>query len=279
MGICTSFYARLQDELKNKLPKTALAALPHSYFIVGDILTLKLNEKLHKHKTKIGSAILKIAPSARSVALIGEIKGKKREPSIEIIAGSKKTETIHKEHGCSFALDVKKIMWSKGNKGEKLRLLNLATPREVIVDMFSGIGYFSIPLAKHKKAEVHAIDINPNALKFLKKNIFLNGIADRVKIYKGDSKEIVSKLNITPDRILMGYFPAYDFFESAMNISKKGTIIHFHDKATENDVPEHLEKLKAIAAKNNKFLDVLDIQQVKSYAPHVWHYVYDLEVC
>jgi len=278
LGICTSFYDSLKIELENKIPKSALAALPHSYFIVGDILTLKLNGELTKYKTKIGSAILKIVPSARSIALIGEIKGKKREPSIEIIAGSKKTETVHKEHGCSFALDIAKIMWSKGNKGEKLRLLNLATPREIVVDMFAGIGYFSIPLAKHKKAEVHAIDVNPNALKFLKKNVFLNGIADRVKIYKGDSKEIIAKLNVTPDRILMGYFPAYDFFDSAMKISKKGTVIHFHDKATENDVPEHLEKLKSMAAKNGKFLDVLDIQQVKSYAPHVWHYVYDLSV-
>ena len=264
--------------MENKLPKSALDALPHSYFIVGDILTLKLDKGLHKHKGKIGTAILKTVPSARSVALIDEIKGRKREPSVEIIAGSKKTETIHKEHGCSFALDVSKIMWSKGNKGEKLRLLKLATPREVVLDMFAGIGYFSIPLAKHKKAEVHAIDINPTALKFLKRNIFLNGIADRVKIYKGDSKEIVAKLNVAPDRILMGYFPAYDFFESALKISKKGTVIHFHDKATENDVPERLDKLKEIAAKNGKFLDVLDIQQVKSYAPHVWHYVYDLEV-
>ena len=273
-----SFYDSLKAELENKIPKSALAALPHSYFVIGNILTLKLDKKLHKYKAKIGSAILKILPNVRSVALIGEIKGRKREPSVEIIAGSKKTETVHKEHGCSFALDVSKIMWSKGNKGEKLRLLNLATPREVVLDMFAGIGYFSIPLAKHKKAEVHAIDINPNSLNFLKKNIFLNGIADRVKIYKGDSKEIVAKLNVAPDRILMGYFPAYDFFESAMKISKKGTVIHFHDKATENDVPSRLDKLKEIAAKNGKFLDVLDIQQVKSYAPHVWHYVYDLEV-
>src|SRR3989338_2978627 len=132
-----SFYDGLKTELENKIPKSALAALPHSYFIVGDILTLKLNGNLTKYKAKIGTAILKTVPSARSIALIGEIKGKKREPSVEIIAGSKKTETVHKEHGCSFALDIAKIMWSKGNKGEKLRLLKLATPREVVLDMFA----------------------------------------------------------------------------------------------------------------------------------------------
>ena len=84
----------------------------------------------------------------KTVVKLGNITGKKREPEIEIIAGSQ-TETIHKENGCKFKLDVAKVMWSKGNVNERLRIAKLIKDNERVLDMFAGIGYFTIPAAVH----------------------------------------------------------------------------------------------------------------------------------
>jgi len=82
------------------------------------------------------------------IVKLGRISGLKREPDVEVIIGEG-TETVHRENKCGFKLDVSKIMWSKGNTTERKRMSLLPEDGEIIVDMFAGIGYFSIPMAVH----------------------------------------------------------------------------------------------------------------------------------
>ena len=160
--------------------------------------------------------------------MIKYIEGVKRIPKIEIIAGKKCTKTIHKELGCKFYIDVADLMWSKGNKEEKKRLLEQVSPGEVIVDMFSGLGYFSIIVAKKAK-KVYAIDINPKAVEYLRKNTFLNKVEGRIEILQGDCRDFSDMLENTADRIIMGHlYETEKFLPYALKIAKKGCIIHFH---------------------------------------------------
>jgi len=273
-----SFHSKLKERLKNKLPKSLLKDLPHSYFLVGDVLTIKLTKSLYKYRRKIGSAILDIIPYARSVLLIKSINEAQRTPKTEVIAGSKKTETIHKEHGCLFALDPAKIMWSKGNKAERARMARLAHQKEKVIDMFAGVGYWTIPIAKHAKVKsIVAVDINPVAVRYLKKNISLNKL-ENVKVLKADCSKLGEKLENSADRIIMGYLENTErFLPAALKMAKPKAVIHFHDICKEEHIPARLDKLKDIAAKNGHFLDVLDIQQIKGYAPKIYHFVYDLQ--
>ncbi|MEM5814356.1 MAG: class I SAM-dependent methyltransferase family protein [Candidatus Aenigmatarchaeota archaeon] len=272
-----SFFEELREKLEGKMPDTAMKMLPRSYFMVGDVVTLKLSDDVLPYRKEIGKAILEILPYARSVLLIRSIEGEKRGPKTEVIAGSRRTETLHKEHGCLFCLDPAKIMWSKGNKRERQRMMLIAERGENVVDMFAGVGYWAIPMAKYGKVKsVKAMDINPTAIGYLKKNIALNKLAN-VEVIKGNCLGHADRLANSADRVVMGYLHGTEkFLPAALKMAKGGATIHFHDLSGEEKVPSRIDVLKDIAAKNGCFLDVQDIQFVKGYAPGINHYVYDL---
>ena len=105
--------------------------------------------------------------NVKTIMKIDHIQGTKREPVYNIIYGSE-TETINKENGCLFKLDLAKVMWSKGNNNERLRIAKLVEDDEVVLDMFAGIGYFSIPIGVHSNAkQIYSIEINPNSYFYL----------------------------------------------------------------------------------------------------------------
>jgi len=273
-----SFYTKLKSKLK--LNGKELEALPHGYQIVGRILLMKLKPRLLKHKKTIGETILEFFPYVHTVCLIKEISNIERRPKIEVIAGCKNTQTVHKEHGCQFLLDVSKVMWSQGNKEERMRLVKLVKPNETVVDMFAGIGYFSIFIAKYSKPrKIYTIDINPEAIEYLRKNAWLNGVENKIEVLQGDCREFAKLLGSTADRIIMGYlFKTEKFLPYALKIAKKNAFIHFHRTVKQEEIEKIKEKIIKIGEKNKCKIKILKIVKVKSYAPKIWHVVFDLEV-
>jgi tRNA wybutosine-synthesizing protein 2 len=269
------FYEKLRESLD--IPNKE--DLPRGYFLVGKILVLRLKPSLYKYRKKIGEACLKILPYVHTVILEKGIEGEYRKPKIEIIAGCKchPTQTILKEHDCQFLIDISKVMWSKGNKSERQRIVKLAKPKEIIVDMFAGIGYFSIFLAKKVK-KVYSIDINPVSIEFLRKNVWLNNVENKVEILQGDCRKYSKFLENTADRIIMGYLHDTEkFFPHALRIAKKNAIIHFHRALKIEEIEKTEKKLIEIARKEKVKIKFLRVVRVKSYAPKVWHMVLDIK--
>ncbi len=262
-----SFYTEITEKLKTGLNSKELESLPRSYFILGKILIIKLKPSLYRHRKMIGKAILELLPYIHTVCLERSIGGIKRKPKIEVIAGCKTTQTVHHEHGSQFMLDVSDIMWSKGNKEERARMLKMTKSGEIVVDMFAGIGYWTIFLAKKAK-KVYAIDINPKAIEYLRKNAFLNKVENKIEILQGDCRDFAPLLEGKADRIVMGYlYDTEKFLPYALKMAKKGCIIHFHKNMGEKDKMKFPKNVK-----------VLRMRKVKSYSPKIWHVVYDLKV-
>jgi tRNA wybutosine-synthesizing protein 2 len=249
--------------------------------LIGNILVLRLKPSLYKYRKKIGEACLKILPYVHSVVLEKGIEGVCRKPKIEIIAGCRchpEAQTLLKENNCQFLIDISKVMWSKGNKSERQRLANLAKPNEIVVDMFSGIGYFSIFLAKKVK-KVYAIDINPIAIDFLRKNVWLNNVENKIEILQGDCRKFSSLLENTADRVIMGYLHDTEkFFPHALRISKNKAIIHFHRILKIEEIEKMKRSLVKIAKKQGTNIKILRFVKVKSYAPKIWHIVFDIKI-
>jgi len=107
------------------------------------------------------------------------IYGVMRTPSFRFIVG-KNAETVHVENDIKYKFDVSKIMFSSGNIDERIRMGKIVRKDEVAIDMFAGIGYFSIPMAVNG-ARVYAIELNPVAYEYLNENAKLNGVEDRIK--------------------------------------------------------------------------------------------------
>jgi len=276
-----SFYTKLESKLKNKLNAKEIKALPHGYQIIGKILLIKLKPELLKHKKIIGNVVIDLFPYIHTVCLMKQVKGEERKPKIEIIAGCKKsTQTIHNEHGCQFLIDVSKIMWSQGNKEERMRLVKLVKKGETIVDMFSGIGYFSIFIAKYSNSKkIYSIDINPIAIEYLRKNIWLNEVENKIEILQGDCRKFANLLENVADRIIMGYlFETEKFLPCALKIAKKNSFIHLHRIANQKEIEKLKEKIIKIGKKNNCKIKIINVNKVKSYAPKVLHVVFDLKI-
>lgn len=246
--------------------------LPSSYQIIGNVLLLKFMKiKSLQQKRKIASAIMKLLPYVKTVCEINKVEREFRIPKIRKLAGNG-TVTMHKEHGLLYKLDVAKIMFSKGNLNERQRLVK-QVKKGVIVDMFAGIGYFSLGLKNAKK--IYAIEKNSVAFRFLKENIRLNKIKN-IEPILGDNRKIAEKLKEKADRIIMGYFPKTEkFLPYALTMLKKNGIIHFHNIYKEKELWKkpirEIEKLKT----NYR---ILTKKKVKSFAPRVWHVVLDIEL-
>ena len=271
---------KIRTILKERFPEFE-NILPKGYQRVGDILIVSLHPSLIKHEKEIGEIILKNIPNVRVVCRkTGPVKGETKKPQLKVIAGDKNTETIHKEGKCIYKLDVRKVMFSKGNINERHRLQKQVKEGEVIVDLFTGIGYFSVGIAKFCNPKIiYAIDVNPIAIKYLKENIKLNKVEGIIVPILGDCREVVKKLGKVADRVIMGFLPrTYRFLDSAFSVLKEeGGIIHYHDAFKEEDLFEKpIEILKNVAEGNGyKLSKILYKGIVKSYAPRIYHIVID----
>ncbi|MFB6075785.1 MAG: class I SAM-dependent methyltransferase family protein [Candidatus Aenigmatarchaeota archaeon] len=262
----------LKERLEDTLTESELGKLPSGYQKIGDIIILKLKEGLPEEE--IAKILLDQIPNTRSVCkYTGEIKGEFREPQVEVLAGDENMETIHKEHGCRYKFDISKIMWSKGNLKERMRLANLVEDDEVIIDMFAGIGYFSVPIGVHSKPEiVYSVEKNPVAFKYLKENVILNKIQDKIKPFNGDCSDVVPGLDVEADRVIMGILPSpKEHISAAMKVLKEGGILHY--EGTSEEPEELIEEVEERVKRN---FEVNNVSNVKSYAPNVYHYTLDL---
>lgn len=239
------------------------------YKKIGDILIIDKNypdddfENLSKRH------------NVKTIMEIDHIQGTKREPVYRILYGSE-TETVNKENGCLFKLDLAKVMWSKGNNNERLRIAKLVRDDETVIDMFAGIGYFSIPIGVHSNAkQVHAIEINPNSYHYLCENIKLNKL-DNITPILGDCMVETPKLKA--DRILMGYVKTtHHYLKVAIDSLNEGGILHYHET-----VPEKLIDSRPIdrivAQAGDREVELLKINKIKKYSPGVQHVVIDARI-
>ena len=239
------------------------------YKKIGDILILDNNSSQEDYES------LSKKHNVKTIMKIDHIEGTKREPVFKILYGND-TQTINKENGCLFKLDLAKVMWSKGNNNERLRIAKLVEDDETVLDMFAGIGYFSIPIGVHSNAEkIISIEINPNSYKFLCENVKLNKLDNIIPIL-GDCMNETPKFKA--DRIVMGYVKTtHHYLNVAINSLNKGGIIHYHET-----VPEKLIDIRPIERiKNesgNRDVELLNLTKIKKYSPGVWHVVVDARI-
>jgi len=198
---------------------------------VGNIIIVRIPDSLLSKKKLIGETLLEQVKSAESVFYqSSSVEGEFRTRDLEILAGDDKTETEYRESGCRFVVDVKKVFFSPRLSSERIRIAELVNDDEVVVNMFGGIGMFSIIAAKKKKCTVYNIDINPDAAKLCEKNIALNKLAGNVITIHGDALEVIkNQLENKSDRTLMLLPEKSDeFLNLAIQTTKNNGIIHYY---------------------------------------------------
>jgi tRNA (guanine37-N1)-methyltransferase len=275
----------LLELLEKSLPPYLLASIPRSIDIVGNLAIVEIPEELTEYKRTIGEAILKLNKNLHTVlAKLGPISDVYRIKPLEIIAGKGETLTIHKEYGCLYKLDLKKVYFSPRLSYEHNRVSSQVKDGEVIIDMFAGVGPFSILIAKRcQNVKVYAIDINPDAILFLTENILLNKVKGKVIPILGDSRKFVNEFLIKKaDRVIMN-FPSnsLEFVEVACkSLKESGGILNFYAFISELKELEWLkdELNKRVNATGRYLKSFIETKIVRAIAPYKWQVALDIEV-
>jgi|Deesub1362A_J573_1020465.scaffolds.fasta_scaffold00166_50 tRNA wybutosine-synthesizing protein 2 len=268
-------FRTLKEKLVREFGKKA-ENIRGGWEVIGDILIIDLPKELEDEKYLVGEKLRNLFPRINSVVIRRGIVGDYRKPMIELISGTK-TNTIHKENYCYFKIDVSRVMFCAGNMDERRRMAFISNSDEVVVDMFAGIGQFTVPMAKHSKPKkIYAIEKNPSAFEFLKENIRLNKLNNVAPIL-GDCR-LVCPQNIA-DRVIMGYFfDPHEYLPTAVKALREGGIIHYHFLSTKDKITDKWRQTKVHIKRLGSKVSLNDKRIVKSYAPKIWHVVFDLEV-
>ena len=273
-------FEKIQKSLTKELPKQLLDYLPQKWEKLGDIAIIKLPQQLKKYQHIIGETYASILHCKTVLNDLGAISGVYREPNIEILFGKEETETVHLENGIRFKLDPQKIMFSSGNMDERMRMATISNPNETVIDLFAGIGYFTLPIAVFSKPScVIACEINPLAYKYLCQNIVLNHVSEIVTPLLGDNRGIAPEN--CANRVIMGYLEdTKEFLSVAFRCLKNGKgVIHYHEVVPIENTPDStIEVVQETAETCSRNIKLLFSKHIKSYSPGRDHIVVDVEV-
>ncbi|WP_135826617.1 class I SAM-dependent methyltransferase [Halorussus ruber] len=266
---------------------TDLLGYEPTYERLGDIAIL--DEDDPERAREIADAVMASdIPVKTVVNRASKVKGELRVRDWEVLAGDG-TETVHREYGCEFLLDVSEVYFSPRLATERHRVAEQVgegprpskdasgdTPRatdERAFDMFAGVGPFVVPFAK-RGAEVVGVDLNEKAVEYLRENARRNDVEDRVTAIHGDVREVAPEYSDWADRVVMNLpHSADEFLDSAVELAGDDCVIHYYDIQHEDDPFGPGEAAIREAAEPEYEVEVETRHVVRSYAPH------ELNVC
>ncbi|XP_069049896.1 tRNA wybutosine-synthesizing protein 2 homolog [Lepisosteus oculatus] len=292
--------------------------LPHSWQRHGDLVLLGEGCFLKHIWSRLEPELwgtVALALGGKRLARMGRVSADSfRSPAVTLLLGEDSWVT-HVDNGIRYEFDVTKCMFSPGNITEKLRIASLDCSGETVVDLYAGIGYFTIPyLVCAGAARVHACEWNPHAVAALRRNLQLNGVSQRCTVHQGDSRQL--QLGGGADRVNLGLIPSSEEgWPAACRLLRqdRGGVLHVHQNVSSRpprgagaaaprdgggesgqppgtgsslrrewrewaeDASRRIAGLLLDAHGQPWRTRVLHVEHVKSYAPHVDHLVLDLE--
>ncbi len=278
---------RLREKLSTTLPTEELKQVYDSFDIIGDIAIFKMSKGNTVMAETVANKIMSVHGNVKTVFnQTSPIFGDFRVRTLRLSAGEDKTSTKHKEAGCIFAVDVEKCYFSPRLLHERLRVASLVKSGETVVNMFAGVGCFSIIIAKKvAQSKVFSIDVNPVAVQFMEENVRVNRVYNRVIPLRGDSKDlIIAQLQSKADRVLMPLpEKALDYLPYAvLALKKSGGWIHYYDFQHSVGSENPVEKTKLKVAQKLERLGVGYVctfsRIVRSTGPNWYQTVLDIQV-
>lgn len=291
-------YRSIKEALVGELPENILESIPNSYDIIGKIAIVEFDqmnilniENILSCKKKVAKALVSVNKSVETVyEKKSEVKGKFRLKELKVIYGDDNPETVHKENHCLFKLDVKSTYFTPRLVFERKRMSSSNFKKqEIIVDMFTGVGPFSIQIAKNNDAKIYAFDVNPSAYKYLVENIKNNNLKGEVIAYNMDVKELLNRdnklgnyLKNKIDRVIMNLpEQSINFLDVVCFLMKKQSgILHFYQFCEKpNPIEKGIENLNAKLKEYGWHIEeILNSKVVKPFSPKSDLIVLDLKL-
>jgi tRNA (guanine37-N1)-methyltransferase len=247
-----------------------------AYEHIGDIAII---DRQQAQAHRVAQVLLKQNRIKTVLQAESSVTGEYRTRSVSILAGEKRTKTLYRENKCRYLIDLSRVYFTPRLSTERARIADKIHDGEIVVDMFAGVGPFSILIAKRfPRAHVIAIDKNPDAIRYLKENVKLNKV-ENVKIIDRDARDAVKEIS-GADHVIMNLpHSAIEFLDAAFGVLKNGGIIHFYAIAHENDLFDGiLKRIEAVAGLSGLQIVPLDKRIVRPYAPYQFNICIDFQV-
>ena len=265
-------YPRIKHEGRPDLSRAVKPVkFSGSYDVIGSIAIMKKGEM--DDPGKLARNIMDTRKSIRSVFLDRGVKGEFRTRDLELICGENNTRTIYRENGLRFAVDVGNAYFSPRLATERYIIAKETADGERIIDMFAGIGPFSITIASMKKCEIHSFDSNPAAVEMMKENIEMNRLKGEIFPQLGDSSQIIENYR-EMDRVIMNLpHSSFSFIDKAYASLRRGGLINYYEILDSPGLEKRMElfremglelRSKRIVHGYSKFLNVYSMELVKT---------------
>ncbi|HKU84468.1 MAG TPA: class I SAM-dependent methyltransferase family protein [Candidatus Nitrosocosmicus sp.] len=273
----------LKSLLKDVLDDEELEKVYSSFDMIGDIAIIKIPDSLLTKKNIIGEVILESIKNLKTVLLqSSSVSGEYRLRGLEVIAGNEKYVTFYREYGCKFLVNVATSYFSPRLSTERLRISNLVSPGEIVVNMFAGVGTFSVLMAKKHQIKVYNIDSNLDAYILSIVNSRINRLKERVFSIHGDSQQVLRSTSFKDciDRVLLPLPErAHEFVDISIDcLRPTGGYLHFfsHIKSDTKSgvVPTSEAYIRKLFSKYN--FEIEHTQIVRDVAPRLYQTVTDL---
>jgi tRNA (guanine37-N1)-methyltransferase len=268
-----------EDLIKKIIPKKLHNKIPMGFDSVGEIVILEVNDDVKKYEKDIADLILKTHNNIKTVVKKASIhSGVFRTRKYKILAGKKSKETIHKENNVKLKLNIEDVYYSPRSSNERLRIINLVKKGEKILVMFSGIGPFTLEIAKNTDAKnVVGIELNPEAHKYAMENLKLNKI-NNCELINGDATK--HQYDEEFDRVLMPLPKTGEkFLKDAFRAVKKNGVIHFYDFLSEEEFPnKSIDVIQRECKKAKLKCKILDSVKCGNYSPRTYRTCVDFKV-
>ena len=237
-----------------------------SYERLGDIVIL--DEDDPERARRVADAIVESDLRATTVVnRASKVSGELRVREWDVLVGES-TETVHREYGHEFALDIAEVYFSPRLATERHRVVEQVQAGECALDMFAGVGPFAVPMAA-RGADVVACDLNPVAVAYLRENARRNGVDDRVTAVEGDVRELTDDYAGWADRLVMNLpHTAGAFLDTAVGLAGEECVLHYYDIQHEDDPFGPGTRAIRAAAAPTYDVAVETERVVRSYAPH-----------
>jgi len=277
---------KLKELLKNELTEEELKIAPNSFEMIGNkeksVAIVEIPEDLEDKKELIAKSIMHNHKNVKTVLKkVSERKGEFRNREYEIIFGDEDTEVLHKEYGYVLRADPQIVYFSEKEGVERQRIAKDVKENETVMLMFAGIGSFAVAIAKSQPLvdKIISIEINPQAVEYIRKNAAINRVAHKIIAIEGDVRQESIKFYGKCDRVVMPLpLEAAKYLEDAIKCLKERGKIHFYTLIDRNNFSSAEEAIKTICEKMDKKYKILNEHKVTEYSPKKWKVCIDFEI-
>lgn len=261
-----------------RVPDALRGQLPTSFDVIGDIAVLKIPEALLRYRAEIGRAILEWNHTLHVVAQDHGVAGTFRVRNLEVLAGERRTTTVHTEFGLRYRADVAAAYFSPRLGSERLRVANQVAAGEIVADPFAGVGPYAILIATRREPErVVASDANPVAVALLRQNVAANR-ASRVEVREGDARAILRDVRPVHRIILDLPHSAMEFLRDALlALGPRGTI-HLYGILEDADREDRIRDIRESVNREGRVVEAVHTHTVRAYSPTQHHVAFDVTV-